>query len=152
MEEIAELREVAREVALELVDDPSWVAGLVLYWAEGTKGRNKVSMANADPRALRLFVRWVKTFVEPEAEFSIQLHLHEGNDEARARRYWLEETRLHDANFHKTFVKPAGTGNRKNHLEHGICPVRMRRSADAWNIIMEWIETASLRFDLPSAA
>ena len=150
--EIAELREVAREIALELMDDPWWIAGLVLYWAEGSKGRNKVSMANADPRALRLFIRWIRKYVNPAARFSIQLHLHEANDERSAMRVWVRETGLADANFHKTFVKPAGTGHRKNHLKHGICTVRMRECADAWNLIMEWIDVVAEQFDLPAAA
>jgi hypothetical protein len=76
------------------------------------------------------------------------MHLHEGNDEMNARRYWRSETGLDDANFIKTFIKPAGTGHRKNHLEHGVCTVRMRRASDAWNITMEWIDCAAVLFGL----
>ena len=147
LEEISELRAIARDVAGDLISDPAWVAGIVLYWAEGAKSRGHVSMANTDPRALRLFIRWIRKYVNPTARFSLHLHLHEGNDEAAARRYWRYETGLVDANFHKTFIKPKGTGHRKNHLEHGICTVKLRRAADAWNIIMEWIDSASGRFE-----
>jgi hypothetical protein len=70
-EEIVELRRVARAVASELFTDPHWIAGLVLYWAEGAKTRNHVRMANSDPRVLRLFIRWVREFIDPEARFSI---------------------------------------------------------------------------------
>lgn len=137
--EIAELRSIACDLAQELVHDPLWVAGLVLYWAEGAKTRNHLSMANTDPRALRLFIRWVRWFIDPGASFSIALHLHEGNDEDSARRYWREQTGLGRANFHKTYIKPKGTGHRKNHLKQGICTVKMRKPADAWNIVMAWI-------------
>ena len=147
-EEIAQLRSIARELALELADDPFWIAGLVLYWAEGTKGRNRVSMANADPRALRLFIRWLRIYVDPGAKFTIHLHLHEGNDEEAAKRYWRSETGLDQANFIKTFIKPKGTGHRKNHLPHGICTVRMRKASDSWNIIMEWIDATAVLFGL----
>lgn len=150
LEEINQLREIAKELVPELVGDPLWVAGLVLYWAEGSKGRNKLTMANTDPRALRLFIRWIRMFVDPAAQFSLALHLHEGNDETAARRYWREQTGLYRANFHKTFIKPKGTGHRKNHLEHGICTVRMRKAADAWNILMEWIEALGVEFGLDS--
>ncbi len=147
-EEIEQLRSIARELALELADDPFWIAGLVLYWAEGTKGRNRVSMANTDPRALRLFVSWLTTYIDPIAQFSLKLHLHEGNDDEEAKQYWRAETALVDANFHKTFIKPKGTGHRKNHLLQGICTVTLRRAADAWNIIMEWIDCVTEQFDL----
>jgi hypothetical protein len=148
LQEIKQLRAIANELVPELVGNPLWVAGTVLYWAEGSKGRNRLSMANTDPRALRLFVRWIRTFVEPAARFSIALHLHEGNDEDAAIRYWRAETGLHRANLHKTFIKPKGTGHRKNHLEHGICTVRMRKCSDAWNVVMEWIDALGAEFRL----
>ena len=151
-QEIRELREVARSLVPELAADSLWVAGLVLYWAEGAKTGGEVSLANTDPRALRLFVHWIRTYVNPSAEFSLKLHLHEGNDEEAARLYWQKETGLFEANFHKTFIKPKGTGHRKNHLKHGICTVRMRRAADPWNIIMEWIDATAEQFGLGVAA
>ena len=118
--EIERIREAARAQVPQLAKDPSWVAGTVLYWAAGAKTRNHLKLANADPHALRLFVRWTRTYLDPDADFSLQLHLHEGNDEASARSYWRGETGLPNANFYKTFIKPKGTGHRKNHLEHGV--------------------------------
>jgi hypothetical protein len=136
----------------ELANDTLWIAGLVMYWTEGAKSRNQVSMANADPRALRLFILWIQTYLNPGARFSIQLHLHEGNDDRAAKEYWRSETGLLEANFHKTFIKPQGTGHRKNHLEHGICTVKVRKVADPWNIIMEWVDCLAVHFDLDIAA
>ncbi len=150
-EEIALIRQIAREQVPELLGDTFWIAGLIMYWAEGAKTRNFVSMANTDPRVLRLFVRWICTYVDPTAQFSLHLHLHGGNDEAAARRHWRSETELEYANFHKTFIKPKGTGHRKNHLQHGICTVKVRRAADPWNIIMEWIDSVAQHFWLDSA-
>ena len=150
-EEITLLRQIAREQMPELALDPLWVAGLIMYWAEGAKTRNHVSMANTDPRVLRLFIMWVRTFLHPDAMFTLHLHLHEGNRETKAKDYWKSQTDLGDANFHKTFIKPAGTGHRKNHLEHGICTVKLRRAADPWNIVMEWIDAAANHFGVDSA-
>ena len=148
LEEIEQLRAIARDLLPELLDDPLFVAGLILYWAEGAKSKGHLSMANTDPRALRLFIRWVRTYIIPNARFSMHLHLHEGNDETQARQFWRRETGLANANFHKTFIKPKGTGHRKNHLEHGICTVKMRRAADAWNVVMEWIDSWTREFEL----
>lgn len=145
--EIEELRVHARSQVGTLIGDPLWLAGIVLYWAEGAKTRGHVSMANTDPRALRLFIRWARAYLKPGG-FSMHLHLHEGNDEDAAKRYWLWETGLFEANFHKTFIKPKGTGHRKNHLEHGICTVKVRRAADSWNIIMAWIDALGDHLEL----
>ena len=115
-----------------LINDPLWLAGVVLYWAEGAKTRNDLRLANADPRALRLFVDWVHAFLDPYARFSLQLHLHEGNDDETAQALWRGQTGLFEANYYKTFIKPQGTGHRKNHLPHGVCTIKVRECADAW--------------------
>lgn len=99
-EEIARVRAAARSRAEHLLaDHPMWVAGVVLYWAEGAKSRNRVSLANSDPRTLRLFVAWVRRYLNQDAEFSLHLHLHEGNDERAARRHWREVTGLDRSPF-----------------------------------------------------
>jgi hypothetical protein len=146
--EIEDVRTAARAEVPVLITDPVWVAGTVLYWAEGAKTQNHLRLNNSDPKALRLFIQWVRTFLKQDAAFSMQLHLHEGNDELLAKRYWIAETGLIDANFHRTFVKPAGTGHRKNHLPHGICTVTVRKSSDSWQTAMEWIETLAREFGL----
>ena len=120
--------------------DPNWVAGVVMYWAEGTKTRNKFSMANTDPRVLRLFIAWVHDYVLPDAEFRLMLHLHEGNIEANAQELGGKRWGLPEVPFQKTFVKPAGTGHRKNTHLHGVCTVRTMRAADAWQKVTAWID------------
>ncbi len=139
-EEVERIREEARRFAEAHLDDPLFVGGVVLYWAEGSKTRNDLALSNADPAALRAFVTWVRRYLLPEARFVLSIHLHEGNDEQSARAYWTEATGLRSARFTKTFIKPKGTGHRKNHLEHGICRVRALNSADPWNTLMSWIE------------
>jgi len=64
------------------------------------------------------------------------------------RWHFGAETGLADSNFYKTFIKPKGTGHRKNTLTHGVCTVRMRRPSDAWNAVMEWIDVLSKGFGI----
>jgi hypothetical protein len=141
--EIERIRDDARLEAANLIKDPMWLAGVVLYWAEGCKGKNSLELANTDPKALRFFISWVRTYLDRDAEFVLQIHLHEGNHEPSARVFWEHATGLHEASFHRTFIKPRGTGHRKNHLPHGVCNVRVRRCADMWNRVMGWRDMAS---------
>jgi hypothetical protein len=141
--EIERIRNEASVYALAHLDDPLFVAGVVLYWAEGSKSRNDVILANTDARTLRLFVDWVRRHLDDNAEFVLSLHLHEGNDEEAAQSYWRRAVRLPNAQFTKTYTKPRGSGHRKNRLKHGVCRLRVRRSADHWNRIMTWIETVA---------
>jgi hypothetical protein len=138
-EEIDRIRAEARGFAVEHLDDPFFVAGVVLYWTEGSKTPNDLSISNADPAALRTFVIWVRRYLAPDAAFVFSMHLHEGNDEAVARTYWSHAVGLACAEFTKTFIKPKGTGHRKNQLKHGVCRVRVRRGGDAWHRVTAWI-------------
>jgi hypothetical protein len=148
-QEIERIRRDARAQVPELIDDSLWVAGTVLYWAEGAKTRNQLKLANADPRALRLFVKWILRYVDPSASFSLHLHLHEGNDDKAARAYWRAETGLMNANFYKTFIKPGGTGHRKNHLPQGVCTIKVRRCANSWQRTMAWVEVLAEHLGVP---
>jgi len=138
--EIERIRVDAQTFARQHIDDAFFVAGVALYWGEGAKTRSDLSLANADPRALRLFIDWVRAYHDSSAEFVLKVNLHAVNDEPAARAYWAEATGLPNADFYRTFIKPDGTGHRKNHLPHGVCQVRVRRCADHWHRTMVWID------------
>ncbi|MCP3974114.1 MAG: hypothetical protein GY720_06435 [bacterium] len=138
--EIQSIRADAAAGVRGLIREPLWVAGTTLYWAEGAKTSNRLSLANSDPRALRLFVEWVRVYLDGDAEFVLKLNLHHGNDEPGARSFWASQLDLGDVRFYKTFIKPEGTGHRKNHLAHGVCAVIVRRSTDAFHRTMGWID------------
>lgn len=152
--EIQGIRAEARLEVPTLMMDPLWVAGTVLYWGEGFKAQRRVGMANSDPSALQLFIRWIRGYVNAEAEFVCKLNLHYNNDEPAAREHWADILGLSSARFYRTFIKPEGTGHRKNHLPHGVCQVNVRRSSDSWHRIAAWIDALRVEWGtgLPSGA
>jgi len=145
--EIEAIRVTARNEAPHLANQGLWVAGTALYWAEGSKTRNHLELANADERLLCLFIRWVREYLDFNAEFVLQLHLHTGNDEDSAKDHWRSSLNLPRVHFYKTFIKPAGTGHRKNKLPQGVCRVRVRKASDNWNRVMEWIDYLATRLN-----
>jgi len=145
--EIEGIRTDARQSFLDLFHDPRWVAGVTMYWAEGAKTTPRLGIVNTDPRTLRLFISWVRTYLDPNAEFAMGLHLHDGNDEMAAKTWWADALGIQNAQFHKTFVKPPGTGHRKNRWPRGVCRVQMRRSADAHHRTMAWIDCLAQELD-----
>lgn len=140
-EEIRRLEELARGEALELFDDPLWIAGVVLYWAEGAKTNRRLELAHTEPSALILFRKWARRFHDPAAQFRASINLHADNDETQARGWWAARLGLDPIDdFTKSFIKPDGTGHRKNHLPHGTCRLTMRTSTDAWLRTLAWID------------
>ncbi len=139
-DQIAAIRQDAAAQVPQLLSEPLWLAGTTMYWAEGAKTSNRLSLANSDPRILRLFVNWVDAFLRSEPEYVLKLNLHYGNDEPAARRFWETELGMIEPRFYKTFIKPEGTGHRKNHLPAGVCAVIVRRSSDLFHYYSGWID------------
>ncbi|MBT8165467.1 MAG: hypothetical protein KJP22_07915 [Acidimicrobiia bacterium] len=146
--EVEAIRSDARVFALEHLTDAFWMAGTVLYWGEGAKTKRSFSVANSDASALRLFMHWTRRYVEEHPVFVLKLNLHANNDEALARDFWRHSLGAEAAEFYRTFIKPDGTGHRKNHLPHGVCEVRMRRPANAAIKVATWIEVVASRLGL----
>lgn len=143
LDRAAGIQEAARTAAIDLVRDAFWVAGVVAYWAEGSKGK-ELSFANSDPRLIRLFIEWAEQFFGvPRSAMTIKLHLHSGQDEKERRDYWSHVTGIPVENFGKTFIKPEGTGHRKNHLYNGTVQIRVPRSGDMLHQVRGWIEAVA---------
>jgi hypothetical protein len=141
--EVEQIRSAARAEVPALSRDPLWVAGVCLYWGEGGKSARRLEMSNADPRLLLSFLKWIRRYHDPSCDVVLSLNLHAANDELEARAHWRRALGLPMAPFTKSFIKPEGTGHRKNHLAYGVCRVRLRKSADPWIRTMAWVDRLS---------
>jgi len=99
----------------------------MLYWAEGSKGRNNIMFANSDPEMMKLFIRFLREELQiQEKDFIIVLHCHT-HDTAeweRITHYWLGILGLTQRNMRNINVKQ-GSNSRKNRLHNGICTLRV---------------------------
>lgn len=110
----------------------------------------RMGLSYRDPAMTRLFVNWVDRYLGIDAsKLTVQLHLHDGQDEAERKAFWSRVTSVPIANFIKTFVKPEGTGHRKNVLYQGIATVRVPRSSALLQKVLCWSDAvAELYADL----
>ncbi len=110
----------------ELNKKDRFIAGLMLYWAEGTKG-SSLALTNSDPRIIKFMTEWLKEFcgIAPEA-MVMHMHLHSGQNEQLMKQYWSELTGIPKTNFLKSFVKSEGSGYRKKVLYNGTVKLRVR--------------------------
>ncbi len=137
--EVAQIRVEAQEQVPTLIAQSLWVAGTALYWAEGSKSQRQLELTNGDSRVLQVFMRWVEAYHRRDPDYVLAINLHHGNDVADAKRHWEDALGLCGADWHRPFIKPPGTGHRKNKQLFGVCRVRLRRSADDWIRTMAWI-------------
>lgn len=60
--------------------DALHMQGCMLYWAEGSKGRNVAALTNSDPELLALFVRFLRDCYElPDSRLALSINCHLGN-------------------------------------------------------------------------
>ncbi len=76
------------------LDDPLFVAGIMLYEAEGSKGENN-GFSNSDYRLLVVFIKFVEKYfdVNRNKDISFRLYIHEvrKDDLERIIRFWSKK-------------------------------------------------------------
>lgn len=138
--ERAIVRSTALDEAAQLMSDPCWVAGVVAYWSEGAK-KSHLRFANSDPDLVRLFLSWSSQYLGLTVNrFTIALHLHDGQADSERRAFWSWQTGLPLSQFRKTFIKPEGSGHRKNQLYAGTASIRVTRSGYLLQRVLGWID------------
>jgi len=129
----------------EIAESELFVAGVALYWAEGSKAKpwrpgEQVDLINSDPDVIRLFLRWLELLEIGLDRLIFTISIHESADVAAAERYWRsvvgEEARLRKPILKRHNPKTV----RKNTGDdyHGCLIVYVRRSTEFYRQIAGW--------------
>jgi transposase-like protein len=109
--------------------DPGFVAGCMLYWAEGSKERNQLQFCNADPVMARFFVDFLRTyFCLSEENIQIRCHLYADHlsRQREVEDFWLCALRLPATSLRKSRVNvysKYSQRKRVGNLPYGTCRV-----------------------------
>lgn len=118
-----------------------FIAGISLYIGDGLKGDRAVGFSNADPQAVKFILRWLREFCPiPENKFHGQIWIHEGLNEAKAKKFWSDLTKIPLKQFHKSYVagiKPNSRKIRKIRHKYGIFAIRVS-NAETQRKILGW--------------
>ena len=117
---------LGQEQLLELISNPEFIAGLMLYWAEGSKWRS-TEVANSDIDLIVFMVKWFEQFFHiSQKSLAVQMHIHSGQNEQNLRQYWSRVTKIPVDNFQRSYIKLQGTGHRTKKLYYGTIKLRVR--------------------------
>jgi len=133
------IKKAKKEISLYL-RNPLFLAGLMLYWAEGDKSEEKeiVKFSNSDSAMVKLIMKWFRKICKvPEDKFRICLHIHELHCRKDIKRYWSQITAIPFSQFYKTQIKPTSLKLRKNKLYNGTCAITVQ-SRDLFRRIKGW--------------
>ena len=114
-----------------LSDREFLIAGLFLYWGEGTKAdRYMVMFTNTDPAMVKCFIKWMYLFGVKHSELKVYLHLYSDMNILKSIRFWSKELAIPKSSFRKPYIKETSQNKRKNYkgrFGHGTCNVYIRK-------------------------
>lgn len=118
-----------------------FIAGIAMYYGEGSKTDGEVSFTNSDPRAIKFMVDWLRKFCKvSERRLRGNLYIHDNLDRMKAERYWSKITKIPLKQFTKTYlVKNNPNRLRKVRHIYGVFRVRVS-DANLHRKIMGWIK------------
>ncbi len=120
----ARVRELAAKDIRTLSRREIIIAGLFLYWGEGTKTSvASTSLSNTDPSMIRFFIRWLELLGASKSNLRVYIHLYTDMNVQQELRYWSKALNLPLSSFRKPYIK---TSNRSGlsypqKFTHGTC-------------------------------
>lgn len=128
-----------------ITDRELLIAGIALYWAEGTKKKREVTFCNSDPKLVEFMIRWLqRSFDVPISRLRCCVginEIHRQRDDI-VKKYWSGQTGIPLDRFTKTSFKKVR--NKKIYLNfhnhYGTLTVKVNQPAQLHYDILGLIE------------
>lgn len=102
-----------------------FVAGLFLYWGEGSKTKySELCVSNTNPAVIKFFLKWLKESLNvPKEKIKIRLHLYRDMLIKKEINFWAEELTIPKNQFRKPYIKKSNRESitYKTKFHHGTC-------------------------------
>lgn len=134
---------------LPLSDNELFLAGLFLYWGEGSKAdRHLISISNTDPTVIKVAMHWMqKSLHLPLEKIKVRLQLYSDMDIKKTISFWSDTLGIPKSHFGKTYVKQ--TKRSKIHHKgfgYGTCAVYCHKTVIKEQLLMT-IQAMADHFD-----
>lgn len=110
-----------------LSEDSHFVAGLMLYLAEGNKKNYaRIELTNTDPGVVSFFINWLNKFLEiPCSRIKAELHLYENMDIQKEIDFWKRQLGFSENQFYKPQVRKLkkSSFSYRGSFGHGTCAI-----------------------------
>ena len=135
----------------KITDRDDWIAGLMLYWAEGSKQKETnisvpVKFSNSDPVMLIFFIMWLKKYLKvSDNELVFEMFIHENHKEKKDDfiNYWSKILGYPVSKFDRIYYKKHILKTKRKNVGdnyHGQLAVMVKRSTNLNRKIIGWIE------------
>lgn len=135
----------------KITDRDAWIAGLMLYWAEGSKQKETnisvpVKFSNSDPIMLSFFIMWLKKYLKvSDNELVFEMFIHENNKEKKNDfiYFWSRTLGYPVSKFDRIYYKKHILKTKRKNIGdkyHGQLAIMVKKSTSLNRKITGWIE------------
>lgn len=128
-----------KSILLPLKTRELYIAGLFLYWGEGSKNlQGSVSLNNTDPDVVKFYLYWLTSVLQiPVAKIKVQLHMYSDMDIPREMDYWSDQLKIPIDSFSRPYIKRTKRSDIDHKgFGHGTCAIRVNNVLLKERIIM----------------
>jgi len=136
------------KLKLSFNDQKLKIAGIMLYWGEGSKTGNTVKFSNSDPDMTRIFLLFLRNICGiREERLKALIHVYPDLNEKKLKLFWSKVTNIPIKNFYKSHVHKGKKGTYKNKTRYGTLAISYSDKR-LLQTILNWI-SAYKKADLP---
>jgi len=101
------------------------IAGIMLYWGEGSKKGNTVALANSDPLMVSVFMKFLRDVCGiDDHRTRATIHYYDDHKPEELLRYWSRITKISKPQFYKPFLHSGTKGTYKKKSRYGTISVQ----------------------------
>lgn len=101
------------------------IAGIMLYWAEGTFNGNTVDFTNSNPEMIKIFLKFLREICGINDErLRVYLYAYEHQNILELQDYWHTVTNIKISQFTKPFIRKNNFNVTKRKLPYGLVHIR----------------------------
>lgn len=151
LEMIEKMNKEAEKETGRLINNSLWLAGVLLYWAEGAKQKDhnvsqKVCFSNSDPAMIKLFLKWLENIIKiPREDIRFIIFIHRTANVEKALEFWSSSISCQKSEIKVYFkrhkikrIYRKNTGDNYN----GLLRVEVNKSTTLNRKISSWVNAA----------
>lgn len=120
-------------------NNPMFLVGIGLYWAEGSKRTSTFQFMNSDPDMINFMLLWCKKFLYNRfGDVYLRLYMHKIYSYEKCEEYWSKITGFPMSKFKKTVYKPNGLGFKKRPMYKGCIRIEILKGTDLLRKMKLW--------------
>lgn len=116
------------------------LAGIMLYWGEGSKTGNEVGFSNSNPEMIKVFLLFlIKICGVEEKRIKLIIHMYPDQDRHHLENFWSAVTKIDKKMFYRTYVHKGKLGTYKNKSKYGTVGIKYC-DKKLLGLILSWID------------